>query len=338
MSSVGQQTPIFSTLSQDPISGLRKISSMDQQSRGLPVREGGIIFFGKKPPVMHAFKLAGRSVVITRMHVPEAYSAYNVPEPDWITLHIPLSWNGSYVFDGREAEAGEAFLTSNPNGYATAGENRDALTLGPKRDALEVAMRSMFGSCADISGLHSSVLRPSPMLLKAIRGQINSALEGETSQEARPALHFMPEVAERDFLDILALEFRTALSGSSKYKGLRRSAVDVVAEARQLTLANSNSVPSLSEICAVTRVGQTRLFECFQEVHGLAPYKCLMSFRLSAAHERLTDKDNPPHSVKQVALDAGFQKAGRFAQCFFEQFGTRPSEVLAHTRKERTLN
>ncbi|NDR55652.1 AraC family transcriptional regulator [Pseudoruegeria sp. M32A2M] len=319
-------------------SGLRKISTMRQQSRGLPVREGGIVFLGKKPPAMHAFKLAGRNTVITRMHVPQAYSAYNVPDPEWITLHIPLSWDGSYVFDGREARAGEAFLTNNPNGYTTRGENRDALTLGPKRDALEAAMRSMFGHCADSFDFRASVHRPSPMLMRAIATQIDAAIEAETSQEARQELHFMHEVAERDFLDVLALEFRTALRTNSKYNGLRRHAVDVVAEARQLTLAHSASVPSLSEICAATRVGQTRLFECFQEVHGLAPYKCLMSFRLCAAHERLTDKDNPPHSVKQVAMDAGFTKAGRFAQCFFEQFGERPSEVLGRTRAERMLN
>ena len=66
----------------------------------LPVREGGITFLGRKPPAMNAFKLAGRNTVITRMHVPQTYTAYNVPDPDWITLHIPLSWDGDYFLTG----------------------------------------------------------------------------------------------------------------------------------------------------------------------------------------------------------------------------------------------
>lgn len=325
-------------VNRDIVSGLRAISSMRQQSRGLPVSEGGIIFLGKKPPLMHAFKLAGRSTVITRMYVPQRYTAYNVPDPDWITLHIPLSWDGDYYFDGKQVRGGDAFLTTSPNGYTTRGENRDAITLGPKRDALESALRSMCGGCDSSLEFRAAVIRPSSVLLRAIAAQISAANDEEASQGVRRNLHFMNEVAERDFLDVLAMEFRAVLRPHWKDSGLRRRAVDVAAEALQLTLLNSHSVPSLSEICAATRVGQTRLFECFQEVHGMAPYKCLMAFRLNAAHERLADKDNPPESVKQVALDTGFVKAGRFAQCFFEQFGERPSEVLKRTRKERMLH
>ncbi len=338
MSRAGQASNLIETLRSGAADGLRTISSLRQQSRDLPVREGGITFLGKKPPAMNAFKLAGRSTVITRMHVPQTYTAYNVPDPDWITLHIPLSWDEDYFFDGEQVRVGDAFLTNSPNGYVTRGENRDAITLGPKRDALEAVMRAMCGGCDSSFEFRASVIRPSPILLRSIVAQIHTAIAEEVSQGARHELHFLHEVAERDFLDVLAMEFRTALRAHSKDSGLRRRAVDVVAEARQLTLANSNSVPSLSEICAVTRVGQTRLFECFQEVHGLAPYKCLMAFRLCAAYERLTDKDNPPQSVKQVAMDTGYLKAGRFAQCFFEQFGERPSEVLKRTRKERMLH
>ena len=174
-------------------------------------------------------------------------------------------------FDGRQVRVGDAFLTNSPNGYVTRGENRDAITLGPKRDALEAVMRAMCGGCDSSFEFRASVIRPSPILLRSIAAQIRTAIAEEVSQGAGHELHFLHEVTERDFLDVLAMEFRAALRAHSKDSGLRRRAVDVVTEARQLTLANSNSVPSLSEICAATRVGQTRLFECFQDVHGLAP-------------------------------------------------------------------
>ncbi|GAA6182131.1 hypothetical protein NBRC116594_35690 [Shimia sp. NS0008-38b] len=311
---------------------------MREQNIGLPVVEGGIVFLGNRRPTMRAFKMAGRNCVITRMHVPQAYTAYNVPDPNWITLHIPLTWSGDYVFDGYQVSEGDAFLADCLNGYSTAGENRDAITLGATREAIESAMRSMNGGCDSSFEFGASIIQPSTVLLQAVAGQIHAAMEVERSLGARQELHFMPEVAERDFIDVLAMEFRSAESANAVTRGLNRRAVDVVAEARQLTLAHSSSVPSLSEICAITRVGQTRLFECFQEVHGLAPYKCLMAFRLSAAHERLTDKDNPPHSVKQVALDSGFTKSGRFAECFLRQFGELPSEVLNQTQNEALMN
>ena len=57
--------------------------------------------------------------------------------------------------------------------------------------------------------------------------------------------------------------------------------------------------------------------------------------RVSFAPEKISDALQGVvglPSVKEVAINAGFTKSGRFAEAFFATFGVRPSDILNRTR------
>lgn len=314
---------------------LRRISTMREHARDMPVKEAGIAFFDRGKPTLKSLKLSGRNLVLTRMSVFQSFAAYTVPDAAWLCLHIPLCWREEYLFDGRAMSLGEAILTSSPNGYFTKGRDRDALTIGLRKKSLCAAISAISGRPYEGLEFRHFVFRPNRQFLRAIAQQF---LESQTEVlAARPeaANRCIEPSAETHIFDMLALEWINNDGSHKSSRDKSKRASDVVGQALTFSSANEGFVPSLSQLCAATGVGQTRLFECFQEVQGMAPYTYFQAMRLDAAYHQLNDVERPPHSVKQVALALGFTKPSRFAERFCHQYGELPSSVLARTLRAK---
>ena len=311
---------------------LQTFSNFKEHDHNMPVRDSGFTFFGKSEPTLKAIKSAGRHTVATRINLTEKYAGYTVPNHGWVGVHLPLSWRNIYYVNGIPIRHGDAVMIGDSSGYTSRGEDRISITFGIHMEALGPALRALSANTESLIDIPTCHFRPSQRLIDALLEQFHVlAGKGPTLPDAR-ATHLIQETIEADLVDIVAQEILSMSEQNSIYDGRSRKALDVVNEAQVLNSLTLGRMPSLSELCAATGVGQTRLFECFQEVHGLAPYQCLQAFRLNAAMERLTDNENPPKSVKEVAINAGFTKSGRFAEAFFATFGVRPSDILNRTR------
>ncbi|SDE62173.1 helix-turn-helix domain-containing protein [Ruegeria marina] len=311
--------------------GLQKIVSFAEQLRGMPIGEGHLALLDAGAPSLFGKKFAGKMSSVSRMYLPGRFTGYTVPHREWLAWHIPLSWIGDYIFDGQEVKPGDAFITGEPNGYTAHGKGRDNLTIGVYRPALEEALRALSGQPDLRLDMKWLRFRPSRRLVsQALR--LQSSLSQNDTKETADRVYKYHGTLDRDFVDVLAHEYFTTVGNAPRIHGARRRAFDIAAEARRLTFDTPDAPPSLSQLCSLLGVGETRLFEAFHEIHGLAPGECLMALRLGAAYERLTNPATPPRSVKEVALDAGFTKSGYFARKFQEQFGKLPSAVLAETR------
>ena len=311
---------------------LKAFRNFREHDHNMPVRDSGFTFFGKSEPNLKAIKSVGRHTVATRINLSERYTGYTVPNHGWIGVHLPLSWRNTYYVNGSPVRHGDAVMIGDSSGYTSRGEDRISITFGLHMDAIEPALRALSANTGSMIDIPTRHFRPSQRLIDALFEQFHvSAGKRPTVPDAR-ATQLIEEAVEADLVDIVAQEILWMSGQHTIYEGRDRKALDVVNEAQALSSLTKGRMPSLSELCATTGVGQTRLFECFQEVHGLAPYQCLQAFRLNAAMERLTDSENPPKSIKEVAIDAGFTKSSRFAEAFFATFGILPSDILKRTR------
>ena len=72
-------------------------------------------------------------------------------------------------------------------------------------------------------------------------------------------------------------------------------------------------VPSVNELCSATFVCSRKLWDAFDERHGVSPGRSFRNWGLSRAHDRLRASDPAATSVARVATDLGFTHTGRFA-------------------------
>jgi AraC family ethanolamine operon transcriptional activator len=91
---------------------------------------------------------------------------------------------------------------------------------------------------------------------------------------------------------------------------------------------DSQTTPTVADLCAASGVGVTWLHQCFHDIYGISPAQFILNKRLSVARERFLDFDCPPRSVKDVALSLGFVGPGRFAQYYRRAFGELPGETF----------
>lgn len=299
-----------------------RITTMRGSIRGMPAVEAGAVFFRRGEPKLRASKRVGQDVVVNRMQIVQEFSAYTVPDSRWLCLHIPLSWRGSYKFNGYEFQPSEAILTECPSGYFTRGADRDALTLGFRKQVFSEAVAALLNRPEYDFSISQFVFRPGRGLMNFIASQIsNTSLDNQLNSLLTPD-------DERRLIDLLAMEFIAHLVSLNGNIASKSRANDVVADALAVFVNNRNRIPSLSELCAASGVGPTRLFQCFEEIQGMSPYKYMRLMKLDEAYFLLSDRQNPPRSVKDVALSLGYEKPGRFAEQFKKQFGKLPSQVF----------
>jgi AraC-like DNA-binding protein len=102
--------------------------------------------------------------------------------------------------------------------------------------------------------------------------------------------------------------------------------------------ANLDSVITLADIVAASRVPGRTLFKHFKDHRGISPMHYLRTARLKKVREWL-QRAEPEQEIAEVAMRWQIEHMGRFALEYRKRFGESPSETLrGHTTRPRTEN
>lgn len=94
---------------------------------------------------------------------------------------------------------------------------------------------------------------------------------------------------------------------------------------------DSETVPSIVDVCAAVGVSERTLQYAFRDGLGLSPVAYLRVLRLNQVRAMLRDPDRPPGTVTEAAMRWGFFHLGRFAGDYRRLFGETPAETRAAT-------
>lgn len=83
----------------------------------------------------------------------------------------------------------------------------------------------------------------------------------------------------------------------------------------------------ISQLCQALNVSRRTLHRAFHETLGVGPVTYLRRQRLSAVRTALLANATRTNTIAQVALNFGFDDAGRFAGYYRQLFGERPSQT-----------
>jgi AraC-like DNA-binding protein len=103
----------------------------------------------------------------------------------------------------------------------------------------------------------------------------------------------------------------------------------LVDEAEQLTLSDTNEPLHISALCLALAVSERTLRKAFHAIHGLPPCRRLRILRLSSARRALLDADCEMTTVTEIATHYGFVELGRFSVEYRKLFGESPSRTLS---------
>lgn len=150
------------------------------------------------------------------------------------------------------------------------------------------------------------------------------ASEAKSLEAVRGAMH-ETLIAGLDSVLLAAGTSRERARSSAKYHQL----VDQLDELLQFDGSGQLYVDQLASRLGVS---QRTLHTAVRAVHGINPYRYLISKRLWSVRRKLK-AGAPMTTVKDVAMGSGFWHMGDFSQAYKVQFGELPSETLARARR-----
>lgn len=126
-------------------------------------------------------------------------------------------------------------------------------------------------------------------------------------------------------------EFISQLAATAGSREALPAGARYVATAEEYMRANLTEPLTVSEIAAAIGVSPRSLQLAFREVRAAAPREILALMRLHLVHERLKS-DKTSAGVTEIALECGVANIGRFAKCYRESFGEKPSTTRRRAR------
>lgn len=289
-------------------------SAMAQISRGPLKLDGSVAFVG--------------DVVFARNRFNVQYSAQVVPEPHYVALMFPLSWQRDYVFNGVSATPSTMFISSRPDGYVTRSQHNHSISVGVPRALLSSALAARIG-------IH-------PEEVRIVDGAFH--LDAQRSSVLRRnvfAYHDLimaPSAAHRndafwlDLRDTLVAELAAAYASRRSDLERGRTPYPTSLEVVQRTFARcrgAGGAPvSLDDFAEACGVGPTCINQAFHRICGASPGKLFRLRRLVRARELLLESGPRRSAVKAAALRSGFVDLSRFSRDYARLFGQLPSETV----------
>jgi AraC-like DNA-binding protein len=296
----------------------------------LPVEEQELVQLSPGNVVWTSAWICGRDVLLGRSVCKVRLSLQVLPEPEWIVALLPDKLRSSYVFNGYEARDRDLLVSTQRKGFITTSENRSGYAIALRRSRLKAACSALRGINVEESALNDAVISLSESQHQNLLKTLNFLMSHAFERPIGPARYGISQVVENDFYDTIARLLLPCVAGPTQSTHPPVKPLHVVAKA----IAKDRDTmvpPSVADMCAAAGVGEAWLHKCFVELYGTSPMRHLLLRRLSKARERLLDQENPPPSVKDVAISLGFIEGGRFAQRYKSLFGELPSVTLRRT-------
>ncbi|GAB3290216.1 helix-turn-helix domain-containing protein [Parahaliea aestuarii] len=160
------------------------------------------------------------------------------------------------------------------------------------------------------------------------------------SQEAPGNAQCTAAELSRRIGDQLALALDTALpgdlNGSPTLAARRRAVGQIRAIAESLEdVLDSQSCPTVVDLCRLTGVSQRTLQYSFKHLLGLSPNAYLRIYRLNRARSELLEPASSRVNVTQVATRWHFTHLGKFAGDYTALFSEAPSVTLRRSICQR---
>jgi AraC-like DNA-binding protein len=135
-----------------------------------------------------------------------------------------------------------------------------------------------------------------------------------------------------EMLSAMVLAFRQPLRSPRPSHGPRRWDDRGIVH-RCIDLAEAlQRRPTLSELCAVSRVSERRLRTAFANQFDTSPAAFFRLWALTVARRRLSDVEGSSQPVTRTSLDLGFGHLSRFAQYYQQVYGESPSVTARASR------
>ncbi|WP_337659802.1 helix-turn-helix domain-containing protein [Anderseniella sp. Alg231-50] len=126
-------------------------------------------------------------------------------------------------------------------------------------------------------------------------------------------------------------EFISRLAEKTAGRKAPSAGARYVVKAEEYMRANLDEPLTVAEIAAAIGVSQRSLQLAFREVRSATPREILALMRLHLVHEKLKS-DKSGAGVTDIALECGVANIGRFASCYREVYGEKPSTTRRRAR------
>ena len=172
-----------------------------------------------------------------------------------------------------------------------------------------------------------------PVILLTAKADVASRLEGlETGAEAYLAKPFNKDELFIRLRKLVELRknlrerySRFMLPEPTKDKLLSRedAFMKKIHESFQQNLADESF--GVEQLCGIMAMSRAQLYRKFKALTNRSIKEYLRSYRLHTARQLLAESEL---NVTQVAFEVGFKNLSHFSQCFREEHGISPSEVI----------
>lgn len=98
--------------------------------------------------------------------------------------------------------------------------------------------------------------------------------------------------------------------------------LELIRHLRDHLLTDEGHVSSLAQLAAEHGISVSYLQKLFKQAYGVPVYRYVKEYRLEQAAVELTRTQK---RVTDIALDAGYDSASKFAECFKKRYGMTPS-------------
>ena len=124
---------------------------------------------------------------------------------------------------------------------------------------------------------------------------------------------------------------------STPFAPSHRRGYELVEQAERIVLANPQAPFDIAALAQTLAVSERCLRNAFHRIHGLPPYRRLLSLKFSRARKALLSARSRSASVTDIAVRFGFTQLGRFSVDYRKMFGERPAETMRRAVREQKL-
>ncbi|WP_120429759.1 helix-turn-helix domain-containing protein [Acinetobacter baylyi] len=195
-------------------------------------------------------------------------------------------------------------------------QNAEIITIGLSYNHIERYIENS----ASVSRMTSAIL---PRLDQKLLNELSQLMNTELlmQKQSKDELNRLKDIA----IDLLSQTF----DQQKNYFIQSHIKKQIVDQAKDFMCSQSESVPSIIEVCQQLGVSRRKLQYCFQEVLGINPNQYFKIIRLNQVYRCLSQG---VASVQDVAYQWGFWHLGHFSADYKKLFGELPSTTLAYAK------
>ena len=272
--------------------------------------------------------------VVHSEFAPEAIMNMELPR-DCIVFSLPLSNADRWKVNGLHGDARSMILHTGQDAIFGRGEGRHALGAGLQIDRFLDDFAALTGQVRETAALPSGRIGFSASEKAAFVRLLKGFIDQAHPPRRDDALRL--DISDREIIHLTARFAARTWQETAPRERLRGSALRLVQAAERRFASETDSLPSLAELCRAAGVSAPALTAAFQDCVGVPPIRYFTLKRLTRARAELVAGRYDRAPVKQAAMGHGFRELGKFSRLYWSVFGELPSETERRHRHSRWM-